>query len=133
MENPLRLVSITDLSRHLPRRSLVAMKLRPVHLRDHPMRRVKRRRMMMMRLLFRLLRSARPKLRPPPPLRRPRPSQWVTKRQRGISSLVVSLTTSMKNGSLANSRALESCLPFASLLIVTLAVPKGNSISTIMV
>ena len=88
------------------------------------MRRAKTRRMR--RLLLQLLRSAKlkPKLRLR--LRRPRPSPWVMKRLRGTSSLVVSRTISTKNGSLANSRALGNFLAFESLLIVTLAVPKGN-------
>lgn len=127
----LQLVSTADLYRHLQMTSLAATLLRPAHLRDHLMRRAKKK--TTRRLLLRLLRSARPKLRPRLPLRRLRPSLGVTKRLRGTFSLVVYLTTSMKNGLLANSRALGSCLAFELLLIVTLAVPKGKSILAIIV
>ena len=127
----LQLVSIADLYRHLPMTSLAATLLRPAHLRDRLMRRAKKK--TMRRLLLRLLRSARPKLRPRLPLRRLRPSLWVTKQLRGTFSLVVYLTTSMKNGLLANLRALGSCLAFELLLIVTLVVPKGKSTLAIIV
>ena len=126
----LQLVSVADLCRHLPMTSLAATRLRPEHLRDHLMRRAKKK---MRRLLLRLLRSARPKLRLRLPLRRLRPSLWVTKQLRGTFSLVVYLTTSMKNGLLANLRALGSCLAFELLLIVTLVVPKGKSTLAIIV
>lgn len=125
----LGLVTVTDLYRHLPKRSLAAKTLRLVHLRDHLMRKAKKR--MTRRLLLQLLRSARPKLRPRLPLRRPRPSPWVTKPLRETSSLVVFLTISTKNGSLANSRALGNCLAFGLLLIVILAAPKGNPTAAI--
>lgn len=111
----------TNLHRSLPTRSPVAMLLRPAHLRVHPMRRAKKR-----RRLLQLPRSARLKLRPNQPPRRPRLSRWVTKRLRRTYSLDVSRITLTKSGSLANLRALGSCLVFESSLIVTLAVPKGN-------
>ena len=85
------------------------------------------------RLLSQLLKNARPKLRPRLRQRSQRRSPRATKRLRGISSLAASHTTSTKNGSPASSRALGSCLAFESLLIVTPAVPKGNSRFAIMV
>lgn len=112
----------TNLHRSLPTRSLAAMLLRPAHLRVHLMKRAKKR-----RRLLQLSRSARLKQRLHQPPRRPKLSPWVTKRRRRTSSLDVSRTMLTKSGSLANLRALGSCLVFESLLIVTLAVPKGNS------
>ena len=121
---------IIDLYRLLPMRNRAAMTPRLAHLRDHLMKRAKRKRT---RRLLLLLRSARPKLRPTLCLRRLKPSPWVTRLPRGISSLDVFRIMSTKNGSLASSRALGNYLQFESLLIVIPAAPKGNSAPAIIV
>lgn len=100
------------------------MTLPPVPLTDPPMRRAKKK--TRRRLLSQLLRSARLKLRPRLPQRRPRPSLRGMKLPRGISSLVAFRTTSTRNGSLASSRISGSYLGFESSPIGTLAVPKGE-------
>ena len=127
---------ITDLYRFLPMKNRAAMTPRLAHLRDHLMKRVKRKtakRKRTRRLLLQLLRSARPKLRPTLCLRRPRPSPWVTRLPRETFSLDVFRIMSTKNGSLASSRASGNYLQFESLLIVILAAPKGKSTSAIIV
>lgn len=116
------LPAVTDVYRSLPTRSLVARTLPLVRLMNHLTRKAKK------KLLRQLLRSARPKLSLCLRLRRARPSPWVTKLLRGTSLLVISHIMSTRNGSLASSRASGSYLLFELLLIVTLAVRKGNSI-----
>ena len=118
---------VTDLYRFLPMRNRAATTHRLAHLRDHLMKRAKRKRTR--RLLLQLLRSARPKLRPTLCLRRPRPSPWVTRLPRETFSLDVFRIMSTKNGSLASSRASGNYLQFELLLIVILAAPKGKSTS----
>ena len=127
---------ITDLYRFLPMKNRAAMTPRLAHLRDHLMKRAKRKtakRKRTRRLLLQLLRSARPKLRPTLFLRRPRPSPWVTRLPRETFSLDGFRIMSTKNGSLASSRASGNYLQFESLLIVILAAPKGKSTSVIIV
>ena len=124
---------ITDIYRFLPMTSRAAMTPRLAHLRNHLMKRAKRKRTRMRRLLLQLLRSARLKLRPTPCLRRRKPSPWVMRLARETFSLDVFRITSTKNGSLASSRASGNYLQFESLLTVIPAAPKGKLASVIII